>query len=225
MKVMRAGAYGEPFVQNIMSPMAVLADEGTYQIATSPTPGTGIAHAINTGVSETAGNFIYLKNNDSQGNDRYKRIYLNYIRLITTVVPAAGISGHFFIKVDNKDRYTSGGTQLSPTNVNMDTGVGTVSQLWAGALTTTAPSPSARLIARGVLRSVIPVVNDEFIISSSFIEATGACLLGGVIAQRMIVPVVPIILGPQNNMCLQLWFPSNAVTAPSFEVEMGWYER
>lgn len=105
------------------------------------------------------------------------------------------------------------------------TGVGTVSQLWTGALTTTAPSPSARLIGRGVLRSAILVVNDEFIISSSFIEAIGACLLGGIIAQRMIIPVAPIVLGPQDNMCLQLWFPSNAVTPPSFEVEMGWYER
>lgn len=224
-KALRGGRYGEAYVLPLMFPPQLQSDEGTYQVATSPTPGTSIAFAVNASISETAGNFLYLKNNESQGNTRAKRIFLNYIRLIAGTIPAAAASGHFFIKVDNKDRYTSGGTAIIPVNANIDSGTGTVSQFYAGALTTSAPSPSARLLARGVLRSAIPVANDEFVLSFGALEAPGSLLLGGIIAQRMVIPCPPVVLGPQDNMCLQLWFPSNSVTAAQFEVEAGWSER
>lgn len=224
-KALRGGRYGEAYVQSLIPTTHLLPDEGTYQIATSPTPGTGIAFVVNTGVSETAGNFLYLKNNESQGNTRAKRIYIQYLRMILTAVPAAGISGHFFIKVDNKDRYTSGGTQILPYNANIDAGTGTVAQMYVGALTTVAPSPSSRLLSRGVLRSAIPVLNDEWILVSGPVDFPGALSLGGAVAQRMPIPIPPLVIGPQDNLCLQMWFPSNAVTPASFEFEMGWWER
>lgn len=224
-KPFRGGRYGEGYILPLAPTMHWISDEGTYQIATTPTPGTSIAFAVNTGVSETAGNYLYLKNNDVQGNARAQRLYLHYIRLIMTAVPAAGISGHFFVKVDNRDRYASGGTQLAPANGNIDGGAGTISQAYVGAITTLAPTPSARLLSRGVLRSVIPVVNDEYIFKFGGIEMGDSSTLGGIVAQRMVIPCPPVILGPQSNMCLQLWFPSNAVTPASFEVEMGWFER
>lgn len=226
-KTLRGGRYGEAYVLPIMPAKHLLADEGTYQIATSPTPGTGIAFVVNASVSETAGNFLYWKNNESQGNTRAKRVYLDYLRLIMTAVPAAGISGHYFIKVDNKDRAAAspGGTQLQPTNANADSGTGTVSQIWAGANTTVAPSASARLLSRGVLRSVIPVVNDEILFAFGPQDIHGSIQLGGAVAQRMVIPCPPVIIGPQDNLCLQLWFPSNAVTPASFELEAGFWER
>lgn len=224
-KPLRGGRYGEAYVLPIMFPPQMQSDEGSYQIAATPTPGTAVAFVVNTGVSETAGNFLYLKNNESQGNTRAKRIYLNYLRLIAGTIPAAAASAHYFMKVDNKDRYSSGGTQILPVNSNIDSGTGTVAQLYVGALTTIAPSPSARLLSRGVLRSVIPIINDEYVFSFGALEAPGSLLLGGIIAQRMVIPCPPVVLGPQDNLCLQLWFPSNAVTAAQFEVEMGWAER
>lgn len=224
-KMLRGGRYGEAYVQSLVPTTHLLPDEGSYQISTSPTPGTGIAFVVNTGVSETAGNFLYLKNNESQGNIRAKRIYLHYLRLILTALPASGVSGHFFVKGDNKDRYSSGGTQILPVNANLDAGTGTVAQLFVGALTTIAPSPSARLLSRGVLRSVIPVLNDEWIFVSGGVDLPAGLSLGGTVAQRMIVPVPPLVIGPQDNLCIQLWFPSNAVTPPSFEIEAGWWER
>lgn len=221
----RGGRYREQYNIPIYPFPTALSDEGTYIIGTSPTPGTGIPFVVNTGVSEIAGNFIYLKNNDAPENSRVKRVYPHYLRLICTAPPAAGISGHYLLKVDNKDRYTSGGSSISPVNCNISGGTGTVAQLYAGALTTISPSPSARLLSRGVMRSLIPVINDEWMFSFGCADAPGAGSLGGTIAQRMPIPVPPIILGPQANMCLQLWFPSNAVTPPSFEFEFGWFER
>lgn len=222
-KTMRAGRYGEPYVQ-VMQPN-MYADEGTYQIATSPTPGTGIAFAVNAGVSETAGNFIHVKNNEAADNSRGQRMYLHYLRLICTAVPAAGVSLHYFFKVDNVNRYTSGGTALSATNGNIGMGTGSISQINVGALTTGAPSQASRLLSRGVLRSVIPVVNDEFIFNFGCQDMPGTVQLGGLVAQRMVIPCPPVILSPSTNLCLQLWSPSNAVTPASFEVEMGWWER
>jgi hypothetical protein len=224
-KPLRGGRYGEAYSIPIWPEKWTLSDEGTYQIGTSPVPGTGIAFAVNASVSETAGNFIYLKNNESQGNTRAKRIYMDYLRLICTAIPAAGVSGQFFLKVDNKDRYTSGGTQITPVNANIDSGTGTVGQFYAGAITTIAPSPSARTIGRGVLRSIIPALNDEYIFSFGQDSAGSGISLATSTAQRMTIPCGPLVIGPQNNLCLQLWFPSNAVTPASFEIDAGWSER
>lgn len=224
-KPLRAGRYGEAYTLSLVPTTHLLADEGTYQVGLSPTPGTGVAFVVNASVSETAGNFLYIKNNDSQGNVRAKRIYLDYIRLILAVAPAAGISVHYFMKVDNKDRYSSGGTQVTPNNANIDTGVGTVSQVFAGAVVTLAPSPSARLVSRGVMRSVIPVVNDEWIFKCGAAGDGSSSSLAGTLAQRMVIPCAPVVIGPQDNLCLQIWFPSNATTPAQFEYELGWWER
>lgn len=223
--VTRAGRYREQYVIPISSTTHWLADEGTYFVATNPTPGTAIAGAVNASVSETAGNLLYIKNNDGVGNSRNKRIYLQYLRLITTVAPAAGLTGHCFMRLDNQNRYGSGGTAIVPTNVNMDTSAATVSQVYFGALTTTAPSIAARLVQRAILRSVIPVVNDETIFVFGGNEFAGGSSTGGTVALRSIIPCAPLIVGPQQNLCMQVWYPSNAVTPASYEFEIGWFER
>lgn len=223
-KAWRGGRYGEGYVLNLWNGNHGLADEGSYFTANT-VPGTAVASAVNATVSETAGNFIYIKNNDAPDNGRSERIYLDYIRLLMTVVPASATAGHFFIKMDRGDRYTSGGSQLTPLNTNIGKPSNEISQIFCGALTTTAPSPSARLACRGVLRSAIPVVNDEFVFKFGGVESPTSIQLGGTAAQRMVIPCPPIVLAPQTNACMQLWFPSNSVTPPSFEVEIGMIER
>jgi hypothetical protein len=41
------------------------------------------------------------------------------------------------------------------------------------------------------------------------------------------VGVGPVVLGPGNNhsLLVHMWNPGNATTAPSWEVEVGWWER
>lgn len=221
----RLGRYREQYVISLIPTMHGLSDEGTYLVATNPVPGTGIAFAVNASVNETIGNYIHLKNNDVANSAVAKRIYLHYIRLIVTAVPVSGISGHFFIKTDNVNRYTSGGTVIIPTSPNTDSGAATIAILNVGALTTIAPSQTARLVTRAVLRSAIPVLNDEYNIQAGSVDFSSNTGLGGVIAQRIGIPAPGIIIGPQQNMCMQIWFPSNAVTPVSFEFEMGWFER
>lgn len=227
-KTLRGGRYGEGYFLNLWNSNHMLSDEGSYYTANG-TPGTGIAFVVNTGVSETAGNYIYFRNTDTSGNGRSKRLYLDYIRLLCTAAPAAATAMHFFFKLDKLTRIAAGGsvggTTLSPTNTNGDAAVGSIGTINAGALTTLAPSSDARLLSRGIMRSVISVVNDEFVFKSGGIEGGSSVQLGGLVAQRHVIPVPPIVIGPGQNLALQIWCPGNAVTPPSFEVDAGWVER
>lgn len=224
-KPLRGGRYGEAYVvQTGGNSFHMVADEGAYKVSMT-VPGTGITAAINATVSETAGNFMYIKNNDSLSNTRGKTLYPHYLRLICTTLPASAASLHAFFKLDNKDRYTSGGSLLTTVNPNMGAGQGTAAQVYAGALTTTAPSPSSYAINRTVMRSVIPVLNDEWLFTFGHMDGGAGLSLGGNVAQRMIIPCPPIIIAPQSNLCMQLWGPSNAVTAGVYEIELGFFER
>jgi len=202
-----------------------VADEGAYYTAGNGTPGTAIAHALSAAVSETAGYYLVLKNNDVPANGNAKRLFLDFIKLRSTVAPASGTAGYFFLKLDSINRYASGGSALSPLNSNMDAPSASIAQVWAGALTTVAASASARVVARGNLRGVIPVVGDEWILKFGGADAPGASSLGGTAPLRMPIPCGPVVVGPQQSACLQLWFPSNATTAAEYEVEAGWWER
>jgi hypothetical protein len=220
---LRIGKYRDLYTIPLFHKNHSLSDEGSYFVATNPTPGTPVAFVVNAAVSETAGYFFNVKNNDAIGVNA-KRIFLDYIRLISGVVPASATSAHCFVKLDNINRYSSGGSTIYPVNPNMDSNIASIAQMNAGALTTVAPSPSARVVARGVLRASIPIVNDEWILNFGAVETASSMLIGGGVA-RFVVPLPPVIIGAQQTMGLQLWFPGNAVTPAQFEFELGWFER
>lgn len=224
----RLSKYGEPMVASMIPTTHILSDEGSYYTTSSPTAGTGLAFAVTAAASDTAGNFLVIKNNDNVSDTpNNKRLYLAYIKLICTVAPATATAGQFKMNVDGflTQRYTAGGTALTPVNTNMDIGNYSVAQVYAGALTTVALSSSARQVGRGVLRTVIPVVNDEYIFHFGSVDWEANQSLATATAVRESIPCAPVILGPQQTFTLGLWFPGNATTAGSFEVECGWWER
>jgi hypothetical protein len=224
----RLTKYGEAMVASICPTTHIIADEGSFFTTSSPTPGTGLAFAITAAASDTAGNFLLIKNNDNVSDTpNNKRIYLSYIKLICTVAPVTATAGHFKINTDGflTSRYTSGGTVLIPANVNMDLANNSIVQVYAGALTTVALSSSSRQLSRGVIRSQIPVVNDEYIWHFGSVDFEANQAIGTTTAIRESIPCPPIVLGPQQSFTLGLWFPGNATTAGSFEVECGWWER
>ena len=42
---------------------------------------------------------------------------------------------------------------------------------------------------------------------------------------RRVSCIPPVILGPNSALTVYAWFPGNATTGLSFELEMGWWER
>jgi len=223
----RGGRYGEQYSAPLHSPRHYLADEGSYFIATNPTPGTAIAVTTSiTTFAETAGavaGAMLFKNTESRTAASPKRIYLDYIKLVVLGVPTSATAWQYALVIDdNPVRYTSGGSALTPVNPNGDSSETSIATVYFGALTT-AVTNNKRLVARGNLRGVIPTTFDTLVIVSGGVEGGGSAVSAAA-SGRFVDNCPPIIVGPQQNLLLSLWGPSCAAAA-TFELEAGWWER
>jgi hypothetical protein len=202
-----------------------LADEGSYFLATNATPGTPIAATTNiTGYADTAGavgNFFYFRNADVGRTG--KRMYLDYIKLMVVAVPLSATSWQYAMVTDyGTARYTSGGTAIVPVSPNGDIGTPSIIQMYSGALTT-AVGISKRLVSRGTLRGVVPTTFDTYVIVFGSLEGGGSAISAAA-SGRIVSTGPPIIIGPAQNLTLAMWGAANAA-APTFEFEIGWWER
>jgi hypothetical protein len=228
----RVSGYGE-LVTTPLSPTTYpLADEGSYFKAVNATPGTGIIHALTTAFSSTAALFC-INNTDSEGA---KRIYLDYVRLVTgatAISMTAATSIECAITIDSTNRYSSGGTAITPTNVNMDNSRATIATVNFGAVTLTAASGSARTVARmAFARRAAPamVTGDQFYWDFGAANTPPMLSVAGAAAPATAAtmfysPMSPVIIGGGDSINFHLWYPSGATTAPTYEVEIGWWER
>jgi len=223
----RGGKYGEIISIGLYGKKHFLADEGSYFIATNPTPYTPIA--VTTSIitfAETAGAVgvaMLLKNLEARSSQNGKRLYLDYIKLMVVGVPTSATSWQYALVIDdNPLRWTSGGSAITPVNPNGDCNLPSIAQIYFGALTTAVPN-NRRLVSRGTLRGVIPTTFDEYIINSGSAEG-GSGFASAAASGKSVNQAPPIILGPQQNLALTLWGAANAA-APTFEFEMGWWER
>jgi hypothetical protein len=222
----RFGSRGENYVFELGTPLDNLADEGSYYKAVNPTPGTGIAQAVQVSFLATNG-LLTIRNGDTVNG---KRIYLDYLRLINTVVPATATRSEALIAIDTGTvRYSSGGSQITALhNANMDSPRTSIAVVHFGALTLAAETANVRRLSRLQLRAAIPVQFEEYLILfGRAADGGGFNTLGGATAQRQVVDAGPVVLGPNSNhsAIVHLWHPGNAVTAASWEFELAWYER
>lgn len=216
----RLGRYGETISSSLFPGKQALADEGSCFVATNPTPGTALAFAVNATYDATK-SLIAIRNLDSVGS---RRVYLDYIKLIPTVAPASATSAHFALWLDSGNKYTSGGTAITPVNVNADDTAQSVSSvILASGGATLVTTAAARLVARGVLRSVIPAVHDELVIAAG--ADAGAATSSATAAGRNVSVVPSVVIPPQGCLLVNVWFPSNAVTGLSYEAEVSLFER
>lgn len=223
----RLGRYGDIQAAINTRVAQALAEEGSYFVATNPTPGTPVATTTSiTTFAETAGAVgvsLLIKNGESRSAQAPKRVILDYIKLMIVQVPTAATSWQFAGVIDdNPIRYTSGGSAIVPVSPNGDIAAQSIVSMYFGALTTAVPN-NRRLVSRGTLRGVIPTTFDTFMIKFGADEggghATGAAASG-----RILAVAPPVIIAAQQNFALTMWGASNAA-APSFEFEIGWAER
>ena len=204
----RAGLYG-------------LAERGMYYRAINPTPGTGIAQSIQASFLATNG-ALYIGNGATGGDTR--RIFLDYVRLIPTVVPASATRSEMLVALDDIVRYASGGSLLTVRNVNMDDVTPSIAEVRFGALTLAAEGANVRRVSRAQLRTAIPVAFEEFLLTFAGFDRSGAGSIAGATGLRVAVPVGPVIIGPGDSLVLHLWHPGNVTTAASWEVEVALWE-
>ena len=200
----------------------MLTDEGSYFVATNATWETAIAGGITATFSDIVG-LLAIRNTAATGG---KRIFLDYIRLIMTVIPASGTNQHFGITVDNAlTRFTSGGTALTPKNLNLGSDQETIAAVNFGVLTIAAISSKGIRAGRMQARTTVGVVGDvyEFKFGSLSIPAQGPAK--ATTSDHIVMHCAPVVLNGQEVMVLHHWAASNATTGPSYEIEMGWSER
>lgn len=214
----RLNKYAEPIVQAYGPNQGV--EEGSRFISTNPTLGTAIATTTSITAFTAASPVMLVQNKYGLGGPA---ITLDYLRLMLSQVPTSATRWDWAGVVDTTSRYTSGGTAITPANLNT-AGLSSGALVVFGAIVAAAASANARTVHRSMGRSAIPVLQDEWLFKYGSQNHEGPSSLGGAVALRMPVPGGPVVLRPGDTYLLYGWGTSNAA-APSWEFELGHTER
>jgi hypothetical protein len=205
-----------------------LAELGTYFIATNPTPQTGIAvTAAGVAFDEAANsktNTLLVKNSETSTVNTSKRIYLDYLRIRNvTAAPTSGTDWYMVGVLDySATRYTSGGSAITPVNVNGDSSLASVATIYFGALVCAIPA-SRRLLFNLLALPRLMIIKDQIHLIFGGIEGGNAPVNSAAI-MTVSYPVPPCVIGPNQNFVLHMFGTSNAGT-PAFEFELGYWEK
>lgn len=218
--IARGGRYSEQLVIPVGSGIYPLVQEGSYFKAVNPTPETGIAQTIQATFLATNGILNVFNNNAGGGKD----IFLDYLRLVNTVVGTSTTRSACLVSVDQINRYSSGGSLLTGVNANSGSALTSGAVIRFGSLTLAAESGAIRRLSRAQLRAAIMVQFEEWILDfGSFGGVTET--LGGAVALRAQSYLGPVVIQPQHSASLHIWNTGNVTTAPSWECELGYVER
>lgn len=196
--------------------------DGRYYVATNPTPGTGIASLTAPTTYDDTKPFLLINNAHAS-----RTLTLDYIKLVCTAPGTAGTALNYVHKIDgvNASRYTSGGSTLSPKNVNQGSSEASSAVIYCGAIVAIATSSAARKLGSGVIRPVIPVIGDTYLFTFNafFGAGLGGQAVAGTAIANVIIPSGPILIAPTGWYALHLWLPSQSA-ASSYEAEVGFVE-
>lgn len=232
----RGGRFGEQYNLSLVPTKHLLADEGSYFVATTPTPGTGIAMTISTAFSDTVAMFA-IKNTAPPTDPAAKRIYLDYLRLILLgTAPTAVVSRHFAIKrspvTDREPTTAANKTIMTPVNVAGQAGRASIarplSYSAAAAMTVPASLASDPVVCRAALPTGLGVSGDEYVLKFGGEDMTPKVGLTAVRATdpaRIITHAPPIIIEPGEWLVIHEWCLTEATNGPTFEHELAWWER
>lgn len=221
---LRIAQYGEAVVMPLASKGLVAADEGSHFIATNPTPGTGIATIAALASLVDTSPFILIRNDNPVATVK-TRIYLDYLKLVCTAVGTAGTAVRYAIKTDSAgNRYTSGGSMITPVCTNRDSDRSSMAQIYAGALVAAAAT-SGRLLGHGLFRSAIPVINDSYMLNFGGSDPAPTALVNnGATLTNANAVHPPVVIGPGQWCAIHIWLPSQSA-ASSWEFELSYVER
>jgi hypothetical protein len=214
----RTGIYNEAYVNPLTGKELFSADEGSYFMALTPTPGTGIIGTVSiaaiTDVSPTA---VFYNGHAT------KRIYPQFLNLHETVVSTSGARVQFTFYLDNINRWTSGGTAL--TNGCTLSGASDTSGLAAHVGAVVSPAQNAKvLVDHVVFRGTIDVVEDQY--EFVFGSQGGGMVTGpqATTVQHFSATLPPICILPGHSLVMHQWAASQA-NAPTYEYRFGYIAR
>lgn len=231
-KPLRSGRYGEMYVLSKVRKQHLLADQGSYFVTNNAQ--TGIASpAVATFGATTP--LMTVFNGDTVGATA-KRVYLDYLALITTAAgsfASAGVNLQLMVYVDNTDRYSSGGTDITANAVspNMDSGAKSVCKVRFGNITATSATGAVRaLCGLRILRPVVSatvadVVGEQKLLNFGCVEQ----MLNGSItvanANNIPLSLPPVVIGPQQSALIYFVMNGTTPAAASYAPELAWWEE
>lgn len=231
----RLGRYRESYALSLIRKQHLLADEGVYRIANNNNQ-SGITDNLGTGFVATVATAIIF-NNDVASNPGYKRIYLDFNNLNTvTANTAASTAGSIqgAVYVDNGNRYSSGGTNLTANIIspNMDAPSPSVASVYFGALTATAATAAVRAvnpfmyIRTAASGTAFDVAGENKLFNFGAVENTMNGSITVANANNIPVPLPPVIIGPQQSALLYLWYAAGTTNAAGTTAPtIAWWER
>ena len=221
-------------VASIWNEHQALVQEGSVYMASNPTPGTGILGTICVDDVATASSthaqfapFLLVTNGWSAANPAAKTIYPLYIRLTTTVASANATDWSINLRLDNTaTKYVSGGSSLTPVNLNSAVNNASGATVYAGAIVPSGVVSSAgRLLSRNKVSPVIPLFGDTHILTFGDSAMDTNMLMGGATARCITLPCAPTAIAPGWCMQLDQYGTSSLTTAGQWEVELVYAER
>jgi hypothetical protein len=145
--------------------------------------------------------------------------------MFITQVPTSATNWGYSMRLDNGNRYSSGGSSLTPVNTNPNSSKASKALFYFGAITLTGlPSSQSRIVANGMVDSAIPVANDQWLFTFGNSSPAMDQLNGGTVAKNMTYNVAPVVIPAGWGMTVEMWGTSNAA-APSWEFEFTHVER
>lgn len=228
----RASAYNEQVVQSMVPTKHVLSEEGAYFTVINPTPGTGVAHALTTAFSSTAALFSLFNSAPVGGAN----IYLDYLRLIeTATAPATSLQQDFLIQLDQalNRAPTANNVALTPVNLNLGSankGFANWQAFNAGAMTVPAQATATTKNASRIhLATGQVILGDENVIQFGGVDTLpgqgGGAAVRAVDLGRRVTHAPPIMCAPQTWLTIFRWGIGEATNVPSYEYEIGYWER
>lgn len=218
----RGNGYGEQYGVDAMDPRMLCA-EGSYFVATNPTPGTGLIGIAASTAYDAAESFLHIRNTNAS-----KVVRLHYLHLKCT---AAGTNGTTFgvtmVGDRGASRYTSGGATITAVNPNMgSTNTAADVVIKAGPLVTTAASADARILGDYPLRTVLKVIGDSylFVFGNSSLPAFSGVPLEGTTQCALQIPCPPVELGENDQFLFHEYGASQSVGA-AYTMSLGFSFR
>jgi hypothetical protein len=228
----RLKRYGEMHVSEFDTSLNGYCEEGSFCVATTPTPGTGLTWGFSASwqtAADTAPH-IFISNNET-GNG--KTIYLAWIKLIVTAGTTATTSIQFAGVLDLYSRSITTDNTSTLTTVNTNGNVPNIPATLIKVQNSATPSviaarsPQARTVCRGVLGG-FPVAGDELVMLFGRGNQHGHAGLTAVEAaapRKSVSNCPPVTIAPGQNFTVNVWFPAITTSAINPEVEIAYWAR
>ncbi len=212
----------------------VLADQGYYFVAVSPTPGTGIANTVTTETTLAQADlapYLSIYNGSTVAAPVF--IYPTYLRLTLVTANAVSTVMRFTLTLDQGNRITTqpaAAGVLTISNVNMGSPNRSQAQILGnnGTMVASAPTAQRRIVGNQSFRNggVVSVIGDVYQFNFGSTEQIDPMSLveTGTAICNVTYGFAPVVIGPNQSFLVHQW-ATGQTTAPAFEIELGFIEK